>query len=360
VILGINYPWVTCGHDFGPRPPPWGGAAPTDWSQVETDLRELRALGVSVARFWVLADGVNVPVGIDPRTIARPVPFREHYASRPDAPRGLMRLEPYAPLPPLPRAFVEDFVKLLEAARRAEVKLIPSFTSFELFFPLEEKVGGVLAQGRGALVLGERRGPFLDGALEPLLEASERYRDAIYAWEVMNEPDWVVLGVDGEGPFAPALALSELLIDAARRIARRGFVATIGLSRADPSWLAPSARVALQRLAARGAYVNQAHFYAKAGRRSRLPPASDGISMPCLLGEMPTALAERWADPELQSTEADPARYLEARLALVRERGYSGALLWSRHATDEQTRWDARVISQIERAARAHAMKPAL
>lgn len=317
-VLGINYPWIACGHDFGPRPIPWAGAKRTDWSALERDLKELAAIGVGVVRFWILADGVNYPVGRPPQ----------------------LNME----APELPGEFLDDFASLFRACRAARVRLIPSFTSFEMFFPIEEKIGGVLARGRAVMVSGKNERLFFDRALEPLLDIAAAHREALYAFEVMNEPDWIVLGIDGEGPHWPAELVSSFLAEGARRIAARGLIATIGFSRADPTWLAPSVRELLIALAARGAYIHQAHFYAKVGRRARLPEAS-GI-LPCLLGEMPTARAERWADPELRTTEAEDD-YLEARLALAKKRGYCGALLWSKRATDDQTRWDASTSSAV-------------
>ena len=66
-FVGLSHPWVRCGHDFGPRPPPWQGVGPTDWGAVEAELRRWReAAGVRWSRWWLLAGGVNYPVGRDP------------------------------------------------------------------------------------------------------------------------------------------------------------------------------------------------------------------------------------------------------------------------------------------------------
>ena len=43
--------------------------------------------------------------------------------------------------------------------------------------------------------------------------------------------------------------------------------------------------------------------------------------------------------------------YLEARLALAKERGYVGALVWACRSADLHTRWDERVKAQVKRAA---------
>lgn len=351
-VLGANYPWVTCGHDFGPRPPAWSGAAPTDWDRVRRDFDELAALGLSVVRFWILGGGVNYPVGADPRTVADRVPFRDPYRSRAAWARGrafhyVPRTEP----PGLPQGFLDDFARLLDACRRAGVRLIPSLLSFELFLPINEQSGGPESGGRGAFVLRENTRPFFDRVLEPLLDVCEGHRDALFAFEVMNEPDWPVLPSPSRGPFVSPLVLCDFLLEGARRIARRELVATIGFTNARPSWLPPSVRVGLSRLAERGAYVHQRHAYPREDLGVRLAPASESAVTPCLIGELPSAQARRWADPELWDTESDPDRYLEARLRLARERGYIGALVWACNSMDTQTRWNDRTRAQLRRVA---------
>jgi len=349
-VLGANYPWVSCGHDFGPRPPAWAGAKRTDWGRVQSELEELRGLGLSVVRYWLLAGGVNYPVGRDPDEIAARVPFREPFAGRRTGARAL-RFELHAPPPALPQAFLDDFGRLLSACRAAGVRLLPSLVSFELFLPITPHPGGPASGGRGALVLGANQRAFFDAVLEPLLEVSEGQRDALFAFEVMNEPDWPALPAAGRGPFAPPDALARFLVQGARRIARRGLLSTIGFCNARPSWLPDEARAALAELAIRGRYLHQRHHYPREDLGMRLAPASASAIEPCLLGEVPTAQHSRWADPELWETESDPARYLEARIALAKERGYAGALVWACRSEDPHTRWDARVKAQVKRAA---------
>lgn len=363
--LGINFPWVSCGHDFGPRPPPWSGAGPTDWASVARELEALHALGIRAVRWWIFAGGVNLPVGADPATVADRVPFLDPYPRwrRPFARRGREVPERYAPrepLPPLPRAFLDDYERLLEVCGSSGVRLVPSLLSFELFLPLRSQPKGVTSGGRSAFVLGEHRDAFFDRCLEPLLEVSERHRDAIAAFEIANEPGWALkrgwekARFGAHPPWIDAYALRTFLVEGARRVARRDLRATIGFVSARPAWLAPSERTSLRRLAERGAYVHQLHHYPKETGARVLPPARESAVLPCWIGELPTAppaRGDRWRDVGL--AEDDPDRYLARRIEHAMELGYEGALLWSARATDRHTRWDEVTKAQVGRVARA-------
>ncbi|MBX3272127.1 MAG: hypothetical protein KF729_17815 [Sandaracinaceae bacterium] len=338
LALGVNYPWVTCGHDLGPRPPPWAGP-PTDFARVEVELSRLRALGIGCARFWLLAGGVNYPCGVDP----------SRHAARRRYPTGFPpRAERWIGAPPaLPPAFLEDLGRLLAVCERSGVALWPSLASFEAFLPIVELASGVTSRGRGALLL--HRG-FFDAVLEPVLDVCVAHRAAVRAVELVNEPDWVVRA---RPAWVAAEALSAWIAEGAERIARRGLVASVGLVDARAPWLAHGARGRLRRLADRGAYLHQHHHYPSDSART-LPPAWRSAVRPVWLGELPTSRHARWHDPGL--AEDDDAAYLAARLALVEARGYEGALLWSVRATDPHTRWDAQVEAQVHASA-SHAAR---
>ncbi|MFK7989891.1 MAG: hypothetical protein AB8I08_27980 [Sandaracinaceae bacterium] len=353
--LGVNLPWVRCGHDFGPRPPAWAGAGPTDWAALEGDLKRLRELGVTVVRMWVLAGGVNVAVGQRTDTLARRVPFLEPWHPHQRRWRRMRGAVPerwaWRDTPPLPEAFLEDFRTLFEAARAADVRLVPSLLSFEFFFPIRDGASGVPDQGHAALAL---RPDFYPRLLEPLLDVAEAHRDTLAAFEVMNEPDWVVR--DGHRgaehgahpPWVRPDRMAQFLVDGARRIAARGLTATIGFADGAAAWMPPSSRVALRRLAASGRYLHQHHHYPRPGATATLPPASESPIRPCWIGEMATSRERVWQDPDADETSP---RFLEKRLALARARGYEGALLWSRNATDPQTDWGESVQAQVRRVA---------
>lgn len=377
-VLGVNYPWVSCGHDFGPHPPAWGGdRGPRDWTEVSDDLRALAELGMRVVRFWILADGVNYPVGVQAESIAhleRMGRGRIHAAIGAIAPRiadrlpargGYEMLALDGELPPIGDAFLRDFRGLLGACSRAGVRLLPSLVSFELCQPAVRKNGGVIGRGRLRFALDAR---FFERTLEPLLSAARDHRDAVHAFEVMNEPEWVVregsIQLDrpsyGWTPSLRTVRADEMLAfleQGLERIEAHGFVATIGFCHARAKWLTPRFERMLVERAQRGAYVHQLHHYPTLSGHRTLPHHADLPIRPCLVGELPTAIAKgpenaKWLDPELAATELDRTRFLEARLDLIRRRGYPGALVWSAHSDDTRKSFTENERAQIARFAR--------
>lgn len=351
-LLGANLPWsaapradgekrrTRAGWDFGPGPPGWWSAEasplPRPWSETRADLERLRALGVRDVRFFLLANGVNYPVG---------------------EPLG-HELDGALP-PELPDAFVVDFDGLLAACEELGMRLWPSLLSFEFFGRFHRYNERVTSGGRAPLVFGPRGHErsierFLEATLEPLLAAARARSGSIGAFEVVNEPDWVVtrLPFDRRGGRVPSEWMGRLLSLASRRIAEAGQLATVGFCDADPRWLPRRDRRELMRLAARGSYVHQLHHYPGAHRPRRLSPHAELPIRPCVVGEMPTSLGTwgpshnmRWKDPGL--AEANPRRFLRERLELVRRLGYPGAFVWALNSEDGATSWREEQGAQI-------------
>src|SRR5690606_12784319 len=62
MVVGANYPWVRCGHDFGGSI--WHDGRRTralNWRGLSRQFRYLRRIGIRVLRWWILAGGVNYP-----------------------------------------------------------------------------------------------------------------------------------------------------------------------------------------------------------------------------------------------------------------------------------------------------------
>jgi hypothetical protein len=268
----------------------------------------------------------------------------------------------------LPEPFLEDFAALCRACGNAGLKLLPSLMSFEWFQPAVRLTGDAISRGRRLFVFGrERTDEFLSATLAPLLQVSASHRDSIFAWEIMNEPDWVIEGgpiqinrVDyGILPtlhWVPSTDMSRFLLEAVDRVRAAGFVASVGFGRSDLHWLSPGVRERFTDWADQGTYVHQVHHYPTFYSDYRLEDHAALPIRPCLLGEMPTGPGGtpsnlRWRDPELRMTERDPHRYLEARLELAQQRAYPAALLWACHSTDSRSAFGPDQQAQVRRFA---------
>ena len=393
--LGLNLPWIECGHDFGFRPPAWGrGERPArDYEAIADELARLRdAMGTNTIRMWVLAGGVNYPDGADVLDRYRLVPWPLEEGLRVALPSGLRRqalrasgVRTYervelgdAPLPPLSEAFLEDFGALLHAFAKRGLRLMPVLVSFEFFHPVSVQVGGVASRGRNAFVFGDggrdvgQIERFLDATLSPLLRISEGYREAIEAWEVMNEPDWSTEGgplharLDGDGfhvmpKTVPADMMSEFLERSLRRINAADFVSSVGFKKANPTWVSASLRDFMVTRAAAGEYLHQVHHYPSLYEPARLKPHASLPIQPCIVGEMatiqgkPLGLHIAWWRERLRDIRraGQSDEYLRRRLEIVEELGYPMALLWSAQSKDLATDLSPQRVAQVGRYAQA-------
>jgi hypothetical protein len=175
-----------------------------------------------------------------------------------------------------------------------------------------------------------RREAFLDRVLEPLLDLSLRRRDLIYAWELMNEPEWAVRGFWKRGArrtTGPG-EMKGFLAEGARRIALRrledgtpAFLSSVGFAHWDTleDWDA----------AGLGITLPQFHYYAQGGR---LLPEAVGA---CVVGEFASAEERAWPDLQLRRE----AQTLTNRLRCVERKGYPECFVWSARAVDRATLW---------------------
>ena len=275
--VGVNYPWVDYGWDFGEAPPSWRGAgAEPGWrGRIDEHLSRFAELGLKVVRWFILADGLA-------------------YGTGPDAPQ---RIGPgdqgwsFTP-PPLAPALQAHFGQLLERFEAVNhghasprITLLPVLVDFLFFQPGAWPVVQVTATGEPprpdpGWVKGGRadvvndpskRRAFLAEALAPLLRISRAHARLIHGWEIVNEPEWVTRGWH---PHArrrlpvEASAMRALVEEASAAIRREGFRPTIGFAR----------RETLERT---GLFteLNQFHHYAD-GRRRLVPPPSSASSRP--------------------------------------------------------------------------------
>jgi hypothetical protein len=331
--VGVNYPWLDYGWDFGLGPPAWRGnrTAPRWFDQVDEHLDRLRGLGISVVRWFILCDGLTYGTDDD--------------APRPDSAAD-WRFEP----PALGQDFIDHFEELLRrfagTARAEPLQLLPVLVDFHFcepgvrpveevdpFRPLETRADpGWVKQGRADAIRDPgKRSRFLTAVLDPLLRVSARHRDVIYAWELINEPDWITEGWHPH-PSAnlpiPERAMREFLEDGKQRIRGAGFKPTIGFASVDTL-----------RRSGVTAEINQFHYYPDG--RTRLEVHAFDPRFPGIIGEFATSTADVW--PDLTGGLQSVAH----RLRLAAERGYPLAIPWSFLAEDRHTVWSASVEQDV-------------
>lgn len=336
MLVGINYPWFDYGWDFGLGPPAWRGSrtVPRWVDEIDDHLELFHDLGLVVVRWFILADGLTFGSG--------------DAAPRPDPDRpGQWRFNP----PPLDANHLAHFRELLvrfsrfNADAETPVRLLPVLIDFgfcergvriSLPDPADpmrtvDDPAWVKCGRADVLIDSSKRTRFFEGVLEPLLAISHEHRDALYAWELINEPDWITNGWHpdrrNDHPIGEA-SMKAFLEDGKQRIRRAGFKPTIGFS-----LLATLERSRIT------AEINQFHHY-PAGVR-RLAPHTFSAEFPAIVGEFATAETDIW--PEL----GDADQSVLARLRRIAVMGYPVALPWSFRTKDTHTVWSAAVEQQI-------------
>jgi hypothetical protein len=335
--VGVNYPWFSYGWDFGPAPPGWRSGQDPEWvPHIGEHLQHLAEIGVSVIRWFVLGDGLSYGTGPD-------APKLDRSAA---GDRAAWGFDP----PALTRDFQEHFEALLQSFATQSsgphpVRLMPVLVDYKFCEPgawpvsqenpaLQQSVPdqGWVKGGRVQAMTTSRQ-RFTDQVLGPLLRLTAGYQDAICAWDVCNEPEWVTNGWHPDGRNDHPVNESEMrafLQDSMSAIRQAGFRATVGFNR-------------IETILQTHLYgdINQFHHYTDGSRslqRSPFDPRWPGI-----IGEFATSAAEdTW--PELSQGNQ---RVLE-RLQLAESQGYVLALPWSFQAADRHTAWTPPVENDIE------------
>lgn len=326
--VGINYPWIDYGWDFGDPPPGWAGADVSAWraqkrQRIVADLRHFAQLGLFAVRWFMLCDGLSYGTGDEaPQLVNGKWQFRA-----------------------LPRAHSfhqqlgEDFAFALQTCAQFKLQLVPSLIDFHWCHQGTGVSPGVIKGGRFDILRDvRRRAEFFDHVLEPLLDISLRDPETIYAWELINEPEWVTetrsllkIRADANKTVEQDEMLAFLAEGVGRINQRRlpngqpAFRSTVGFAHWDTlrDWDSPGLGITL----------HQFHYYAPDDRR--IPRHHFSAEYPCFIGELATTAHHCW--PELRN--ADAAQPIAARLRCLEEKGYPAAFLWSAYASDEATTW---------------------
>jgi hypothetical protein len=333
-LHGCNYPWSTDGHtifyglDFGANV--WGShlGVSTRHAAVARDFAEMAALGFTVARWFVFCDGragilydeARLPVGLDAH-------------------------------------FFDDMDAALSIGRDAGIRLVLVLLDHRWMFDgvrdtIADPVSGVILQarlpeGRARVLLTDAgQDALCERVFEPVLRrygprgARADLGDQVAAWELMNEPDWVVeeweqdlsRHVPRPLPFAMLARLISRFTDAVHEHTRA--LATLGGGRARNLWAWDDDVLGLD--------VLQVHQYPDVRHPDRdndlFGVAAEALAVhrAVILGEFPANGPEQ--HPE--STSPPPitlGEYLEFGI----RSGYAGAWPWSFSGTDAYGRLPA-------------------
>jgi hypothetical protein len=326
---GVNYPWFSYGWDFGPAPPGWRSGDDPDWaSHLGQHLEHLAGLGIGVIRWFILGDGLSYGTGSDAPEPDRRPPVADEATWRFGAPA-------------LAPAFQDHFEAVLQSFAASStgphpVRLLPVLADYKFCEPgvwpvnhADPALGRSVpdqawVKGGRAEAITANRARFIEQVLRPLLRLSSRYRDAIYAWDVFNEPEWVTSGWHPDGRDDHPVGEGDMrafLEDSMAAIREAGFSSTIGFAM-------------IETIHRAGLYadVNQFHHYTDGSRPLEPNPFAPG--RPAIVGEFATSTAEdTW--PELRQR----GQGVLERLTFAEGQGYDLALAWSFQAADRHTAW---------------------
>jgi hypothetical protein len=360
IPIGVNYPWQGYGWDFGLHP--WGRRP---WTQSITGaLNEFKDLKIRVVRWFILADGMC-------------------YGTGAQAPKWNNQTKYWECTPPATiqvQHIADDFKSLLEEFKRAgTIQLLPSLIDFHWLqtgIPAMDQHGnpvtGIIKGGRYDIIINpNKRKAFLDTVLNKLLDVSKNYRNSIYAWEVINEPEWLMQGhknpstwkldndpnkarkimsalqrlnIDydtvtkqwpGEIPArqTPDRDMEDFVRDATARIKRYGFKATVGSKTAsDFRWLRFWKNCGIDLFQ----FHDYEDKYGKATvalEKDRLD--KEGLS-PCIIGEFPTRWGRRhtWYGASLSDDAVTESFIRDAK-----SNKWPLVMPWSVFQKDDATNW---------------------
>ena len=170
---GINYAWKNYAGDFGGIEGWAKEGVASDPEPYRTELRDMAAHGIKVVRWWVWPEFWTDAISFDANG---------------------------APLP-LAQVAIDDGLKALELADEAGVRIMFCLFSFDGFRPSRESFGIKMTGYRDIVIDTNSRKALMDNVITPFARALQNspHRDSLHSWDVINEPEWAVTGINKNG-----------------------------------------------------------------------------------------------------------------------------------------------------------------
>jgi hypothetical protein len=318
-LHGCNYPWTKSrdgksnyGLDFGLNLWRTHEGVSTRRNIVRKDLEEMNSLGLNVVRWFVFCDGrggIQFDEDMVPRTLAE--------------------------------GFWEDMDCALAVAEEMDIRIV--FVLFDhswLFNEIREAESGALVlkgQAR-AFTTSEGQDALLKRVCIPIFEHYGTH-PRVLAWEVMNEPDYAVRGLDcaprarDSGMSLAALVrFVSLFAESVHKYTTS--MVTVGGGRVKHArlWDDPSMQLDFVQVHAYNDFIRAWWDDVLYGRAV----GDLKLSKPCVIGEFPAdhssfrVLAERLSPGAVTVPELGLNAYLDFAL----DAGYAGAWYWSFNSVD--------------------------
>ena len=293
-LNGINLPWINYGKDFG-----GGRSVP----KMEAAFTQFEKVGINSVRVWVHCDG-------------RANPLFE---------------KPGGKVTGLPAGFLDDFEAMLDAAQEHGINVMPVLWSFDMVEDRTAAAGPFAGVQQNLILKDDHLDSYIENALRPMLGKLDAH-PALYAWEICNEPEWMVADLD-----MPKEAVQRFHARIAAAIHKHG-KKPVTTGSASIKWNSDNFKgnwwsdEALQAAYSnRRAFLDfyQVHFYDWMLEHGYDPytytPEELGLDRPVMIGESPGKPCEKYS--------------LTDMLEQAREKGYFGHYFWSYAANDGHGDW---------------------
>lgn len=283
---GVNFPWVkgkygwdVCVHQS------WGKGF--DEAAIESAFAKFKRKKFKVVRWFLYCNGVAEPKMDGSGRFM--VPGKE---------------------------FFDNFETVMRLAGKYDLQMVWSLLDFGWFKKDSANFVKYSMIAKDPVLLEN----FIQSAVVPLVK---KYADdkAIFAWEVINEPEWVTAGVSYPG--APGSMSVDELRDLVKKITQAIHAAgsrPVTVGSANPKWLS--------LYVGTGIDIYQAHYYDKGSRIAKNSFSATkfkkkyNLKNQVILGEFAS-----------KGSRYTIAQYIN----MAREAGYDGAWVWGYYSEDEST-----------------------